>query len=131
MPTNERDLVDRLLKACNGHPHALIPWPHRILHDAVAHIQAQAVRIAQLTEAWQKAADEADAIAESYDMLKGAWATDLAKLKKAEAELALVRDWARGRCVCCGSIKACNDNDPIYRMVAGPCANWTPAWEVK
>lgn len=22
-----------LRAACNGHPHAKIPWPHRVLHD--------------------------------------------------------------------------------------------------
>jgi len=24
-----------LLDNCNGHPHARIPWPHRVLHEAV------------------------------------------------------------------------------------------------
>ena len=28
------DLVERLRGACNGHPHAKIAWPHRILHEA-------------------------------------------------------------------------------------------------
>ena len=31
----EKDIVVRLLEACNGHPHAKIKWPHRVLHDAV------------------------------------------------------------------------------------------------
>jgi hypothetical protein len=28
------DLVKRLRDACVGHPHAVIPWPHRLLHEA-------------------------------------------------------------------------------------------------
>ncbi len=28
------DIQQRLLDACNGHPHAKIAWPHRLLHDA-------------------------------------------------------------------------------------------------
>lgn len=28
------DIIERLNEACNGHPHAKIPWPHRLLHDA-------------------------------------------------------------------------------------------------
>ena len=33
------DIVERLHEACNGHPHAKIAWPHRLLHDAVAEIE--------------------------------------------------------------------------------------------
>ena len=32
------DLKQRLLDACLGHPHAKIPWPHRLLHEAAAEI---------------------------------------------------------------------------------------------
>jgi hypothetical protein len=32
------DIKDRLLAACNGHPNAGIPWPHRLLHDAIDRI---------------------------------------------------------------------------------------------
>ena len=32
------DLVERLNTACVGHPHARIPWPHRLLHEAAAEI---------------------------------------------------------------------------------------------
>lgn len=32
------DIVDRLKDACVGLPNAEIPWPHRLLHDAVAEI---------------------------------------------------------------------------------------------
>lgn len=28
------DIVDKLNEACVGHPHAKIPWPHRLLHEA-------------------------------------------------------------------------------------------------
>ena len=34
------DLVERLRAACNGHPHAKIAWPHRILHEAADRIEA-------------------------------------------------------------------------------------------
>lgn len=33
------NLVMRLRSACNGHPTALIPWPHRLLHDAASEIE--------------------------------------------------------------------------------------------
>jgi len=35
---NTRDLRERLLAFCNGHPYAKIEWPHRILHEAVDEI---------------------------------------------------------------------------------------------
>lgn len=38
-PNGERpDIIARLQDACVGHPHARIPWPHRLLHDAIAEI---------------------------------------------------------------------------------------------
>lgn len=47
--------------------------------------------------------------------------------RKAEAELARVTDWARGRCECCGT-----DDMPDGTCYAGdgdePCKRWTPAW---
>ena len=33
------ELAERLKDACHGHPHAKIPWPHRILHEAAAAIE--------------------------------------------------------------------------------------------
>ena len=45
------DIKDRLLAACNGHPTAAIPWPHRLLHDAIDQIEAQQARIAELVAA--------------------------------------------------------------------------------
>ena len=49
-PLTEEDgeICARLLSACNGHPHALIPWPHRLLHDAVAHITSLTRRLAEV-----------------------------------------------------------------------------------
>ena len=44
------DIKDRLLAACNGHPTAAIPWPHRLLHDAIDQIEAQQARIAELED---------------------------------------------------------------------------------
>jgi len=34
------DLVERIRGACDGHPHAKIEWPHRILHEAADRIEA-------------------------------------------------------------------------------------------
>ena len=48
------DIKDRLLAACNGHPTAAIPWPHRLLHDAIDQIEAQQARIAELEEGYER-----------------------------------------------------------------------------
>lgn len=32
-------VVRRLREACTGHPNAVIPWPHRLLHDAADAIE--------------------------------------------------------------------------------------------
>lgn len=37
--TDTKELRERLLAACVGHPHAKIPWPHRILHEAASAIE--------------------------------------------------------------------------------------------
>lgn len=47
------DLVDRLKAACVGHPDAKIPWPHRLLHEAIDELTALRARVAELTEAAQ------------------------------------------------------------------------------
>jgi len=39
MSAIEPDILSRLREACVGHPHARIPWPHRLLHDAIAKIE--------------------------------------------------------------------------------------------
>lgn len=33
------DIVERLRVACNGHPHAKIAWPHRVLHEGADEIE--------------------------------------------------------------------------------------------
>jgi hypothetical protein len=43
------DILQRLQEACVGHPHAKIPWPHRLLHDAVAEIDRLRQENDQLT----------------------------------------------------------------------------------
>lgn len=45
--TDHTTVVARLLAACCGTP-AQIPWPHRLLHDAVALIEAQASELERL-----------------------------------------------------------------------------------
>ena len=41
----------RLRQACNGHPYAKIPWPHRLLHEAADEIERLQTAISEtLTE---------------------------------------------------------------------------------
>lgn len=47
LPGADGEICARLLSACTGHPHALIPWPHRLLHDAVSHISDLTRRLAE------------------------------------------------------------------------------------
>ncbi|NGO63911.1 hypothetical protein G6N76_09505 [Rhizobium daejeonense] len=50
------DIVEQLNEACNGHPAATIPWPHRLLHSAADEI----TRLRrELTEARNAALEEA------------------------------------------------------------------------
>jgi hypothetical protein len=42
------DITKRLLEACTGHPAAEIPWPHRLLHEAVDVIQQKEAQLAEL-----------------------------------------------------------------------------------
>lgn len=46
--TQRDDLVSRLREQCNGHPHAKIAWPHRILHEAATALEAKDAEIARL-----------------------------------------------------------------------------------
>ena len=39
MTDQANDIVAQLKKACNGWPNARIPWPHRVLHDAIEEIE--------------------------------------------------------------------------------------------
>lgn len=48
LPEDDGEICTRLLSACTGHPHALIPWPHRLLHDAVSHISDLTRRLAEV-----------------------------------------------------------------------------------
>lgn len=45
---NTRELIERVRAACNGHPHAKIAWPHRILHEAADALSSQAAEIEKL-----------------------------------------------------------------------------------
>lgn len=58
------DIIDRLKEACNGHPTAKIPWPHRLLHDAIAEIerlQRPAITFEELArDAWTDLVDKDD-----------------------------------------------------------------------
>lgn len=44
-------LIARLREACNGHPHAKIAWPHRVLHEAATALAALVVERDGLREA--------------------------------------------------------------------------------
>lgn len=83
--SGDKDLAVRLRAACNGHPHAKIPWPHRILHEAadsietlrVAHRHA-AERVIVLETTILEAMNrlEANDAEDAYDMLDIALAMD-------------------------------------------------------
>jgi hypothetical protein len=45
------EIKERLKDACNGHPNAIIPWPHRLLHDAIDAIWEGEKRIAEAESA--------------------------------------------------------------------------------
>ena len=47
-PEQARKLAKELLEACNGHPHAKIPWPHRKLHDAAQALEDLADQMSDL-----------------------------------------------------------------------------------
>lgn len=51
--SEEEDIKQRLLEACNGHPHAKIPWPHRLLHDARDYIEQLETHNIILRQAFQ------------------------------------------------------------------------------
>lgn len=48
MPIDELGLVERIRAECNGHPHAKIAWPHRILHEAADALAAKDAAIERL-----------------------------------------------------------------------------------
>ena len=57
LPEADETICARLLSACTGHPHALIPWPHRLLHDAVSHISDLTRRLAEAEAAYKHVKD--------------------------------------------------------------------------
>jgi len=86
------DILDQLKAACFGHPHVRIPWPHRLLHAAIAEIEQ--LRAALLAE--REAATKAER-----------------ERCKAEAEkvqdrdlLGASSDYSAGHFVACGRILA-------------------------
>lgn len=86
------DIKDRLLAACNGHPNALIPWPHRLLHDAIDQIEAQQEKIAAME---RRKLEPADTLADWLDSLPSderdvvcladAWNYQQARIEELEA----------------------------------------------
>ena len=90
-------------------------------------IEAQEERIKELYEAWGKAVHEADEIAESYDILNGAWATDLAKLKNANERLKRCDDYVRGVCSLC--IKTCHSDTGQEISFRDGCKDFVPVWD--
>lgn len=51
----EPDIIEQLLGAAIGHPYAEIPWPHRVLHNAVKVItELRAARALEQSEGWVK-----------------------------------------------------------------------------
>lgn len=44
------EMIRRLKDACNGHPNALIPWPHRLLHDTISLLDRLAAENRELRE---------------------------------------------------------------------------------
>ncbi len=48
-PRSQPDIVGRLRSACDGHPHAKIEWPHRILHEAADEIASLKSQVERMT----------------------------------------------------------------------------------
>ena len=44
-PAVLREMADKANAACVGHPHAKIPWPHRLLHDLESALRACATAL--------------------------------------------------------------------------------------
>lgn len=62
------DILNRLSDACVGHPHAQIPWPHRVLHEArdeIVRLRAQVARKERALETARKWFDRA--LADDHD----------------------------------------------------------------
>lgn len=80
------DLIERINAACVGHPHAKIPWPHRLLHECRDRIEALEGECAELRgrheEARDKLANMTDRCAEAWD----AASKEAERAESAEAE---------------------------------------------
>lgn len=92
------DIKDRLLAACNGHPTAAIPWPHRLLHDAIDQIEAQQARIAELEAERDHLERELAEYVDAAKRLAVEKAEFRREAEKLQAELAALREaleWQR------------------------------------
>lgn len=83
MTTANGGLVARLREACDGHPHAKIEWPHRILHEAADEIERLQADKAELLAALKFVANGQDATVHSF--AKRAVYTARNAIEKAEA----------------------------------------------
>jgi hypothetical protein len=54
MTTEPVSISYKLLEAANGHPHAKIPWPHRLLHDASARIVDLEAQLAEVNKKYDE-----------------------------------------------------------------------------
>lgn len=54
------DIIERLREACVGHPDARVPWPHRVLHDAIDEIS----RLRADRNSWKEMVERLEAILE-------------------------------------------------------------------
>lgn len=83
------DLAKRLREACDGHPHAKIPWPHRLLHEAASAIEgAEKPSVRWWNAAMTRAAEMCEAQAKNGYDGHGRYyeigANDCAKMLKAQ-----------------------------------------------
>ena len=89
LPGDDGEICARLLSACTGHPHALIPWPHRLLHDAVSHISDLTRRLAEVE------AELAD-MRHQRDVNSGLWQTQKDICARKQDEIYWLRDAKEG-----------------------------------
>lgn len=66
------EIEQRLRAACNGHPHAKIPWPHRLLHEA-ADEMGRLLAVAAAVEAWAANCEGQPDNPNDADLLKALW----------------------------------------------------------
>jgi hypothetical protein len=79
------DLIERLRGACKGHPAALIPWPHRILHEAADEIERLTAELdAHIRES-------ANMLAKAESARESCTLVPTKKLRKMQAEIATLK----------------------------------------